>query len=479
MKPTNPVLTITGPARITYKNRVLHIKNNVNVDITRGTFDIESAEHGVADIRESSTLFEIKATPVGDLDIADILYPYANSRAGDLVHYNRLTSMIDTATGALVIPAHRFRIAHPVVIDSNGDVPAGLTANQLYYVGIPAPDRITLHATEAEARAGQNPVIPTSEGTDDLRIIEQEPMKIQSVNDGVTYTFHNVAITALPDFNAKATETAFGEATFTAYRKFGVEATDTASFYTRTIEAVEDDGFDYGNVITEAFELRWGEAKPWNKFTSDKGVTVSFNLELREVEDDASGITTHQIQDITVEATARPNGLNEKHIWEKQRVQGAGAGRGSRLSLNADFLDLVSEHFFLRLSGAVLTTTPAIFNRSEARVGEVVWRATRQFRNGSQLPLFTIGHQQLPTNTDHMKSNTIDLAAGEENKTVNFATPFPSAPTHVGVTIQTPEDGELVSATVRAESISLTGFTVQFAAPIPAAGYKLSYLAVR
>lgn len=75
------------------------------------------------------------------------------------------------------------------------------------------------------------------------------------------------------------------------------------------------------------------------------------------------------------------------------------------------------------------------------------------------------------------KRGTVSLAVDDEAKAVAFTTPFSAAPSQVLVTFIAPSDGTVIGFSVDA-SPTASGFTVRLAAPVPAAGYKLHWLAL-
>ena len=71
-------------------------------------------------------------------------------------------------------------------------------------------------------------------------------------------------------------------------------------------------------------------------------------------------------------------------------------------------------------------------------------------------------------------SQAVDAAAA--SLAVTFDTEFASIPA-VQLAVQTPEAGDTITAV--AYEVTTTGFTARFSAPVPAAGYRLSFVAVQ
>lgn len=75
-----------------------------------------------------------------------------------------------------------------------------------------------------------------------------------------------------------------------------------------------------------------------------------------------------------------------------------------------------------------------------------------------------------------VKRATLNLTEGDTSKTVTFAVPFTGVP-QVFPVLVAPTGGFIIGLTLDGAATA-AGFTVSFSAPIPASGYKLSYMAV-
>lgn len=84
--------------------------------------------------------------------------------------------------------------------------------------------------------------------------------------------------------------------------------------------------------------------------------------------------------------------------------------------------------------------------------------------------------EDLEEDTDRMKVGTQPITIEDESAAVVFANPFASTPRSVGAIIEAPT-GEPAVAVVGVRDVSLAGFTVVFAAAVPAADYVLRWKA--
>lgn len=76
------------------------------------------------------------------------------------------------------------------------------------------------------------------------------------------------------------------------------------------------------------------------------------------------------------------------------------------------------------------------------------------------------------------KNGILELAEGAETAAVVFPEAFTDVPTYAKAELIAPADGFTIDWTIEGTPTA-AGFTVRFAAPIPASGYSLSWFAIR
>lgn len=394
--PSNPAKRIAGPCLVRFKGQLFFSQGDVLLDPLINVFEVESAAYD-PDPREDTFTWSVSFTPLGDISAAmlAILYYTGNIVGQRLVHHKRsfLPAAVNTGDDIITITAHGFRTGHAVCLVSDDTLPAGLTANAIVYLRAVSADTFTLHATEAAAIAGTDPIDITTAGTGKHHIIESEYLEVHSLTDSEEkYRFHNACVTGMPTLTGKPNQTALGEVTFECFRKFGVAHSADDAFYTATIEPNAEAGdLDYDDAVTQAVSLAWGAAAPFSSFTPRDGAVITFGLTLEPVLDGAGGISSRKITGQSVTLTAEPNFIAADAVWAKRKVQGAGTGTGRRLAAGADALNMIGDTLYARLYGAVLTTSPAQFSKSADRVGALTWRATRTFTGGTANPLYYVG----------------------------------------------------------------------------------------
>ena len=73
---------------------------------------------------------------------------------------------------------------------------------------------------------------------------------------------------------------------------------------------------------------------------------------------------------------------------------------------------------------------------------------------------------------------TVAITSGARTVAITFASAMASVPSTVVATVQKPSGGANFVATVRTDTITTTGCTVELSGPIPASGYSLAYFAM-
>lgn len=390
----NPADRVAGPCLIRFKGRTIFSQGDVNIDAQLETFDVESSSYD-PDPREGSLTFGIRFTPVGVLDTLDMFYYTGNIVSQRLIHHVRrfLPAAVTTGTDVIAIPNHGFRDKHGVVFTTDGTLPGGLTKNALVFLHKIDDDSFTAHATEADAAAATNPINLTTQGTGVHKVIEMEYLEIHSLTDDQEKRrYHNVGIVGIPSFRGNPKATAFGEATFEAFRKFGVAHNAANAFFTDSLEEnTEAADLDLDDAPTQAVKLQWGAVAPFDDFRVADGVEMGVALNLRAMPDGAGGVASRIIDGQTITLQAAPLNISGLALYNKRVLQGAGTGTGRRLAAGADALNVIGDTIYARLYGAILTTSPLVYGKTAERVGALTWQATRNFTGGVVNPLYYVG----------------------------------------------------------------------------------------
>lgn len=381
---------IGGPAVVTFKGATFYSKGDISLstDLERFTVDVD-AFGGPVDEREANAPLSLSFVPAGKWDALAVLYPYANPVIGASIVAVTKAVAIDAGDDTIEVPNHRLRTGAPVrfaVI--GGTIITGLTAGTLYWINAVDADNISVHTSEADALAGTSPIAMSALGSGATRVIEQEPLLIQTV-DGTLITFHVAAVTQMPDFLGGATQTPLGAVTFEIFRKNGIAASTADSRYAITSSVFAGDpAFDPSQIVTQPYTASWGSA-PWDSFSSKNGFRVSFPTTLSPIEDDACGIIGRRLSSVRAEVRGQPTNVDEAAALTALKLQGAGAGRGRRLT--GTDLNLVGTGIYVRVYGAILTGAPQTFSSQLDRAGEFSWTNTRTFTGGVPGPVFYVG----------------------------------------------------------------------------------------
>lgn len=380
---------IAGPAVLTYKRKTFYSKADITVRGDIETFLIEvDAFGGPVQEREANAPLGLSFVPAGEFENLDVLWPYGNPVIGGSIVAVTPVTAVDAGADTLTVTNHRLTNGAPVraeVVD--GTIVVGLTAGTLYYANVVNANTISLHVLQADALAGTTK-IAVSAGTGETRIIEQEPLIIQSV-DGKLITFHVAAVSQMPDFIGSAVQSIIGEVSFEIFRKNGVPAATADSRFSIAANAFAvDTTFDPDAIITQPYTGTWGAA-PWDSFSSKNGFRASFAMGLAAIEDDACGVIGRRLTSVRAQVSGQPTNATELMAFTALKLQGAGAGRGRSLT-GPDF-DLTGTGVFARIYGAALRSAPQVFSAQNDRAGDFTWTGSRTFTAGVPGPVFFIG----------------------------------------------------------------------------------------
>lgn len=387
---SNIAQIIGGPALVTYKGESFYSKGDITLSINLEAFAIETAIHGTLEERQSNALATVSFVPAGEWEALEVLWPYQTPIPGQSIVRVATLDSVDDVTDVLTVTAHPYRDGAPVRLFglAGGAVPSGITAGELYYWHALTANTGTLHATEADALAGANPIDITAAGSGTTRIVEQEPLVITTL-EGKRITFHVAAVTQQPSIAAASLETLIGSVTFECFRKAGIAPSTADSLYSTADADVADTAFDPSAIITQAYTGAWGAVAPWDSISSRNGFRFDFPVTLAAIEDDAGGIIGRRYVSGGATCTAQPLNIDEATLLAKLTLQGAGAGRGRRLV--GDSLNIVGTGVYIRLYGATLRNAPQVFGQGVDRIGDLQWAAARVVTAGVAGPFFYLG----------------------------------------------------------------------------------------
>lgn len=206
--------------------------------------------------------------------------------------------------------------------------------------------------------------------------------------DGKKFTFHNAALTGMPNFMAGVSKTIQGSCKFTAILANSTDPTNAAAYYTYAPQAYPGDtGWASSDILTKGFDSAWGSA-PWNAFQTEAGWELAFNLQLAAQKADGLGVVDMTLQGLTVTAKAIPVGPTINDVMTKLgHTEALGASRaasGANLVISATGI-----HAYVYK--AAMTESEGIWGTQAKRIGTTTWQAMRSVTAGSLDPLFYIG----------------------------------------------------------------------------------------
>ena len=207
-----------------------------------------------------------------------------------------------------------------------------------------------------------------------------KPLVISS-RAGTKVTFHNAALSKIPDLLLSPVKTAFGQAEFTALLANGKLPTDANSFFAVATAAYADGEPGRNGLSGCHYTGTWGSGN--NALVipdTQDGWTVSFELQLDPVTTDSQGTTDYTFGGLTVRASCTPLGLSESQILGALPIL---RGRGASM---AGLNDLVIESdggLIVTLKKCTAVTGPLQWGTTTLRAGELGFTAHVDTTDGS------------------------------------------------------------------------------------------------
>ncbi len=388
MSVNNVANIIGGPCLVFYKDSIFRSKADVTMAPNLSDFEIEIDSLGVVDTRAGNQELKLTFIPEGRFADLDVLFPHLSANYGSLVTPVWPCGAVDFGNDKIAVANTALPAGTPISFGTTGAMPAGLTSPTLYYLGANAGGFRKIHLSAAAAEAGTGAIDITDAGTGSLKFVEQHQLIIIG-NDGRRVTFHNAAVTKMPEITGEKQTPLWGQVEFECFVKNGVDRTDANSVLTEDTAAFSDEGFDPADIITQPYTMDWGEDAPWVEMSTKAGIKITPTLELSPVDNQAAGILSRRILKIGVTLTAQPIGIDFASLRAKLNLDGSGSKLGR--SLAGDDLNIQGTGVYVRVYAAALTGGPAQWKRDDERVGELTWKGNRTFTGGVPNPMLYIG----------------------------------------------------------------------------------------
>ena len=217
-------------------------------------------------------------------------------------------------------------------------------------------------------------------GADDKPLILHTQIGEQKI------TFANVAITKLPVITLSAGETLWGEVECMAILGKNVNPSNLSSYVTFATEAYPGDGsFQASSILTQGYEGAWGETAPWDAFHVRNGWKITPQITTQPESADALGTFDYKLTDMEVTVVAQPLNITAAEAVAKMGFSG---GLGSSRLGSAENLVISGGGYSMTINRCLIDQGPLNFG-SAPIIGDITWKATRSFTEGSVDPILT------------------------------------------------------------------------------------------
>ena len=206
---------------------------------------------------------------------------------------------------------------------------------------------------------------------------------------GTKVTFHNAALSKIPDLVLSPVKTAFGSAEFTALLANGKLPTDADSFF--KVESAEYVDGEPGRTGLAGCHYvgTWGTGEGAIAIPDTlDGWTVAFELNLDPVTTDSQGTIDYTLAGLTVRASCTPLGLTEAQILAALPIL---SGRGSSTATGRDLVIAApNPGLTVTLKSAALVTGPIAWGATTLRAGQIGFVAHRAVSGGTLGALYSV-----------------------------------------------------------------------------------------
>jgi len=207
---------------------------------------------------------------------------------------------------------------------------------------------------------------------------------------GQKVTFKGAAVVAMPNIICSATKTLLGQVTFRAIGANDTAWSDSAKRAAVAAQAFSDTSFDASKVKTQPYSVAWGSTPPWDDIQTEEGVTVSFDINLQDVNTDTDGRVDQTMGGVGVMARMIPVGISESQLLSLLKIQDTGIQRGVSLGGNKNDLVVTGTGVSVTVYDAAPKEAPFRWGQTVLRAGELGFVAIRKFSAGAVQALFAV-----------------------------------------------------------------------------------------
>lgn len=224
-----------------------------------------------------------------------------------------------------------------------------------------------------------NPVPGTSVfGTSDVTLT------IQARNDDL-FTYVNARLTRLANLYLGVDSDLFAaDVEFTALLKNATNPEDAGAYHTRGTNAYSDAtaAFAKTNFMRRRFNGAWGAITGFTALVPQKGVSISWDIDLKPVPVDGLGSLDMTVKSVIAQARMIPLGPTLAQLKTNSQEEIAMGIPASGVSGDL-VLTGVGSGPVITIKNAFIKESGVVFGVEPLRVGETLWETTRGFSSGA------------------------------------------------------------------------------------------------
>jgi len=223
-----------------------------------------------------------------------------------------------------------------------------------------------------------------------------KPIVIQSITEGLRYTYSRGAVTGVAGLDMGVSKTTLiGDMTLTALKANAANLHGASSIVAIASQAFADTSFEVARLFNVPYTITFGSS-PFASLDSAEGVAVSFDLKLSDVTTDQGGLVDKRLDDMSVKATFEPRGITHANLLTLLNMQGSGVRRGTFLGPNSstDLIiagDTTGQPKVTLFKAFVDESASVRFGATKDAQGPITFMASRRITTGAATPIAEVG----------------------------------------------------------------------------------------
>lgn len=371
----DPANTVIISGHTEFRGVAHHAKGDVTETPIRTmeTFKLGASGRKVSQVKTIG--YEVTVPIVAPFaDLVPILKHWSQSHFGRaLAPHQYLISEVD-GTG-IAVTGHTLANGSAVYLCWDEVAPTisggALSKTTVYYFRADGANAGSLHLSEADANAGDDPINFTGAGVGGFWLAHEFPLYVHR-RSGVKRTYHNAVVKKLPTIKIVGGEQVFsGDLVFRVYPQIGsAPSSGSAAFWTESNNVYVPATYDPNSAITAGpLNAEWGAA-PFDDMLSENGWTLDLEPTVKEFGNGIWPEVSGRLTEFKATVKGTPMGITRPQ-YEARVAEILGA----HLALSTFSLWFGDSWLFTFEGMGLSEQSKTMLSTENAHIGELTWVA--------------------------------------------------------------------------------------------------------